>query len=320
MGKITEQGSERRLLYRWPVRFFTNAGADTGESHSAQIFDLSSTAMTFLCDSEDECPNQGQQLTLSFSAPHFNHNSSFDTVFFERTCLVSRVDKMADRVNRVEVDFNEPLFFKPGEQEIDLVDIQQRLQTHSISIIRAEEKAKACSRSLAEAEEQTRFFAHAKAKLEQMLQTEIENRAKFEADIRLKAQQEIISHIEAVAKAQEKAKAEAKARFAAEAMAKKETKAREKAEKKLDAEAEKKAKLLVQGKALYYNEQIAALKADFAKTIADITEQVEETISQLEAKCQKIGDNKTTLKEVRRRKKTLLKKLDKFITDKNRFF
>ncbi len=319
MEKITEQRSEQRLLYRWPVRF-TFPGTDIEESHPAQIYDLSSTAMGFLCDSEDECPNQGQQLTLSFSSPHFNHSSSFDTIFFERTCLVRRVDKMADRVNRVAVDFNEPLFFKPGEQETNLPDIQQKLQTHSIAIIRAEEKARACSRALAQAQEQTRTFAKAKAKLEQMLRTEIENRAKFEAALRLKTQQEIISHIESAAKAQEKAKAEAKARAAAEAMAKKEAKAREKAEKILDAQAEKKAKLLVQDKVLYYNQQITALKADYAKTIARITEQVEETISQLEARCQQIGDNKTTLKEVRRRKKVLLKKLDKFITDTNRFF
>jgi hypothetical protein len=319
MEKIAEQRSEQRLLYRWPVRF-TFPGADIEESHPAQIFDASSRAMSFLCDSEDQCPGQGQQLTLSFSAPYFNHSSSFDTVLFERKCLVRRVDQIADRVNRVAVDFNEPLFFKPGEQETDLPDIQKSLQTHSISIIRAVEKAKACSRALAQAHEQTRTFAQAKAKLEQMLQIEIENKAKFEAEIRLKTQKEIISHIESAARAQEKAKAEAKARSDAETMAKKVIKAAEKAEKNLDAQAEKKAKLLVQDKVSYYNQQITALQADFAKTIAQIKEQVDETITQLEAKCQQISDNKTTLKEVRSRKKTLLKKLDKFVTDTNRFF
>jgi hypothetical protein len=317
MEKINERRREQRLLYRWPVRFFTD---NTKEAFPAQIFDLSSASMTFLCDSDESCPQKEQQISVSFSVPYFNHNNSFDTVFFERIGTIRRVDKMADRVNRVAIGFVEPLFFKPGEQEIDQADAQSRLQEQAISIIKAEEKARACSRALAQAEEQTRFFAQAKAKLEQMLHTEIENRAKFEADIRLKTQQEIIGHIETAAKAQELAKTEAQARVLAEQEVQKGITAREKAEKSLDARAEKIAKQLIREKASSYNEQILKLKADFEDTIASITEQVEQTILQIEAQYKATGYNKSAIKEVRNHKKVLMKKLDRFITDTNRIF
>jgi hypothetical protein len=305
MEKNNERRNEQRLIYRWPVRFVIHPEPENAESNHAQMFDLSSIAMTFLCDSDGNCPQKEQQITVNFSTPYFNNNT-FDTVFFERKGKVYRIEKMSDRVNRITVDFNEPLFFKPGEQQINPSEAEQRLQNQAISIIKAEEKAKAYSRALSEAEEQSRFFAQAKAKLEQMLHIEIENRAKFEADLRLKTQQEILNHIEAAAKAQEIAKAEAKAR--------------EIVEKKAEAEAEKMAKALLDEKILIYNQQIAAIKSDFEKTIAEMTQYVEESISLIEAKYQQDGYNPTTVKSVHRKKKMMLQKLDKFIKDTNRFF
>ncbi len=143
-----EQRAEQRLRYRWPVSF----ARDVKEKPSpGQIVDVSSRGMAILCHADKNCPHPDQLVTVDFGVPHFDLADSFDAVFFNRIGRVCRVDSLSSQISRVAVQFAEPLFFKPGEQNISESDAQQRLQAKAHSISKAEEKARIYSEALANA-------------------------------------------------------------------------------------------------------------------------------------------------------------------------
>ena len=74
--------------------------------------------MAMLFHANEDCPRTDQSITANFGVPHFDAHGSFDTAFFNRVGRVFRVDNLTTRVNRIAVQFAEPLFFKPGEQDI----------------------------------------------------------------------------------------------------------------------------------------------------------------------------------------------------------
>jgi PilZ domain len=124
--------AEQRLRYRWPVRFTTNANQK--QPFSGQLVDVSSQGMALLFHADKSCPHPDQLVTAGFGVPYFDSHGSFDTVFFNRVARVRRVDNLNSRVNRVAVQFTEPLFFKPGEQDISEADAQQRLDAKARSV------------------------------------------------------------------------------------------------------------------------------------------------------------------------------------------
>ncbi|MHC4203629.1 MAG: PilZ domain-containing protein [Planctomycetota bacterium] len=222
MGKTREQRKEKRLRYRWHARFSSNPKQ---KPLSGQMVDVSSKGMALLYHADKNCPKPDQFITANFGVPYFDSDDSFETVLFNRIGRVCRIDNLTSKVNRIAVQFAEPLSFKPGEQNISDSDAKQRLEAKAQSIVSGKEKKaaktkddkktksnaekteRAYSEALARAEERIRSYAEAKAQAEEKLKTEIE----------------------AKAKAEEKAKTEAKLRA--------------KAEKKANAEAEKRAKI-----------------------------------------------------------------------------
>ena len=209
MEKADERRAEQRLRYRWPVRF---AGKTGDEPLSGQMFDVSSEGMAFLSHANESCPRPDDSITANFGVPHFDSRGSFDTAFFNRVGRVCRVDNLTSRVNRIAVQFAEPLFFKPGEQDISESDAQQRLRAKAQAVVGAKEKDKvyAEAEKRAKAEEEVRQ----KAKLyeEQMAMVKAEAAreiARIEAETAeriVKAKAEVRAKLHDHAKVREKDK------------------------------------------------------------------------------------------------------------------
>jgi len=361
MEKADEQRAEQRLCYRWPVRF----AKDVKEKHSpGQIVDVSSRGVAILCHADKNCPHPDQLVTIDFGVPHFDSADSFDSVFFNRTGRVCRVDNLSNKVNRVAFQFAEPLFFKPGEQDISESDVQQRLQTKARLIVKAEEKARIYGEELARAEQKTSFYTLAKVEAEEKLKAEIE--ARCTAEVSLKAQNQQRKKAEAKAKAeamlrakaQKKAKAETQKRaklenethekiksyteqiekikseleqkVKAEAKAKAQVMLRAKAEKKAKAEIPKRAKLEneTHEKIKSYTNQITKIKAEAAEAIAKAKAEAADTLTKVKAQFEKKAKAHVKAKietskkanDKQPAKETLLKKVDKFIKDRDRIY
>ena len=283
MERDNEQRAEQRLNYRWPVQFIKG---DQEKTIPGQIVNVCSQAIAFLCHADENRPHLGQPLTTSFGVPHFNHNNSFDTVLFNRNGHVCRLDELSSQVNRVVVQFNEPLFFKPGHQNINQSEIQQRLENKALSMIKAEEETRVYNEALNRAEERIKFYT------------------------------------EMSVKAQERAKDAIEAKARAEARAKSEIKLRAKAEKKAVAEAEHRSRIEAeaQKKAQSYAEEIAKIKAETAKTLAQIKAETAETVAKIEEELKTKGNVEIKITDKLPIKEVVLKKVDKFITDRNKIF
>ena len=186
MEKADERRAEQRLRYRWPVRF---AGKTGGEPLSGQMFDVSSEGMAFLSHANESCPRPDDSITANFGVPHFDSRGSFDTAFFNRVGRVCRVDNLSSRVNRIAVQFAEPLFFRPGEQDISESDAQQRLRAKAQAVAGAKEKDKAYAgaRKRTKAEEQVRQKAKLHEEQMAMVKAEAEKGARAEEEVRQKA-------------------------------------------------------------------------------------------------------------------------------------
>jgi len=348
MGKIREQRAEKRLCYRWHARFALNPKQ---KPLSGQMVDVSSKGIALLYHADKNCPRPDQFITTNFGVPYFDSDDSFDTVFFNRIGRVCRIDNLTSKVNRIAIQFAEPLFFKPGEQGISDSEAKQRLQAKAQLIVGTKEKSgkktqtrtKAGNKpksnveestslyneALARADERIRSYAKAKAETEEKLKTEIETRHKSETKLLAEAEEKIRTYAEAKARAEEKAKAETKARAKAEAKAKTEAKLRAKAEKKAKAEAEKWAKIEAElrEKAKSSAKQLAKVKTEVNQELAGIKAEADDIITKMKAERKSKAPKKKTI-----RKKDagdgpksssegiLMEKVDKFITDRNRIF
>ena len=105
--------TEERLRYHWPVWYGDSCGQSISQG---QMVDVSSVAAAFTCYSHEYCPGQTQKITARFSVPHYGVDDAFEMTSFTRTGNVSRVERVNDNLNRVVVQFWQPLDFKPGEQ------------------------------------------------------------------------------------------------------------------------------------------------------------------------------------------------------------
>ena len=320
MEKTREQRTEKRLRYRWHARF---TASQKQKALSGQLVDISSKGMALLYHNDENCPGPNQSITTNFGVPFFDSGDSFDTVFFNRIGRVCRIDNLTSKVNRLAIQFAEPLFFRPGEQDIDDLDARQRLEAKAQLIVNAKEKpvpsassgqapkiaektaaktqakvkadnqvkpgdeesTRIYSEALARAEERIRSYAEAKVQAEEKLKAEIEARRTNETKSLAEAEKKIRSYAETKARAEEKAKAETRARTKAEAKAKTETKLRAKAEKKAEIEAEKRAKIEAEllEKAGLHAEQLAKVKAEAAREIAGIKDHADDTIVKIRA-------------------------------------
>jgi len=279
MKEVNERRTERRLQYRWHIRFVRNTKE---KPLPGQIYDISSKGMALLCRAGKNCPHPDQLITTNFGVPYFNTHDSFDTVFFNRAGRVCRVDHLSSQVHRVAIQFAEPLFFNPGEQNIDESEAQKRLESKAQLIIKTKEKTTAYGEALARAEEKTKAEARARAIAEA--------KAKTEAKLRAKAEKKAGTAIE------KKAKAEAEAR------------------KKVKSYAEEIAK--VKSKVA---QETVRIKAETTDTIAKVKAELK-TKTKVHTR-PKVQDKENTKYKARQStKKDLLEKVDKYITDRNRIY
>lgn len=285
MEKADERRAERRLKYRWPVRFFRDG---QNQPFQGQIVDVSSEGLAFLCHADQCAFETGEQLKTSFGVPHFDGSDFFDTVLFERTGNVRRIDKPSGRVYRIAMQFACPLFFKPGLQQIEEADLEQRLEAKNLSVIKAEESARAYDEALANAQKQLRLYAQAKARAQEKLKAEIEDRSRAEAKLRADGEDRILLYVEKTARLEEKLKA------------------REKELKRVSRiaeESEKKAKSLEQ--------ELLRIRQQAEKEISRTMEADNTPVETTEK-----PNNKTAPFA----KKDLLKKVDEIISDRNKIF
>jgi hypothetical protein len=113
MGKAAEQRAEKRLRYRWHARF---ALIPKQKPLSGQMVDVSSKGMALLYHNDESCPGQDQLISTNFGVPYFDAGDSFDTVFFNRIGRVCRIDNLTNKVNRIAIQFAEPLLPNKGSK------------------------------------------------------------------------------------------------------------------------------------------------------------------------------------------------------------
>lgn len=268
------------------------------------MVDVSSKGMALLYHNDKSCPSQNQTITTNFGVPFFDAGGSFDTVFFNRMGHICRIDNLTSKVNRIAIQFAEPLFFKPGEQDISDSDAKQRLEDKAQLIVDAKEK--------------TSVKISKKINTDNQTKSDTEEIVRFYSEALVRAEERLRSYAEAKARAEEKAKAESKARAKAEAKAKSEARLRTKAEKNAAVESEKRAKIEVelQKNTKLYAEQLKKIKTEAAKEIANI---------KAEYKTETIKKKTTQNKNKRDKNKPsgegiLMDKVDKFIKNRNRIF
>ena len=132
MDELTEKRREQRLRYRGAVRLTEQSDK---RLLPGQIIDISSCGAAFFCHADQSCPQQGQQITASFTVPRFGSGSSLKMTDFTRTGSVCRVEEVNDLLRRIAIQFAEPLSFKPGEQGISESDAQKRLAAVPKSVL-----------------------------------------------------------------------------------------------------------------------------------------------------------------------------------------
>lgn len=113
MDAIENRRQEARLRFHWPIWY---SGTQDRAISQGQMVDVSSRAAAFTCYTRDFCPGPDQKIHARFSVPQYGEDDSFGVADFVRTGSVFRIDRMNDLINRVVVQFDEPLHFKPGEQ------------------------------------------------------------------------------------------------------------------------------------------------------------------------------------------------------------
>jgi ElaB/YqjD/DUF883 family membrane-anchored ribosome-binding protein len=290
METSEDRRTEQRLKYRWPVKF-SRDGKD--KSYPGQIVDVSSGGMAILCRSEVESPEHGQQVKADFGVPYFN-SDSFDAVYYNRSGRVCRVDQLSDKVRLIAIQFAEPLFFKPGEQNISDEDAAERLKLKAVSIAKSEEKARIYGEALASVKEKIKSYAESKAEI----------------------QSKLVAAVEAKVAAEEKAGNEMKERAKAEAKAKSEAMLRAKIEKKFQMEKEQWDKLRteLEEKIKTYEQMLADVKIEAAQEIVRIKAEA----SQLMAKIRKEFNSKAKIEQSS--EKGLWQKVEDFMRDRGTVF
>lgn len=105
--------AEERLHYQWPVLF----AKDFTEAVSEGIMtDVSSGGISFLCKTDENCPQVGQELALRFSIPCSDEENPFDMTSITRTGRVLRAEIKGNSFCKIVIQFNEPLTLKPYQE------------------------------------------------------------------------------------------------------------------------------------------------------------------------------------------------------------
>ncbi len=114
--RFIERRKERRLRHYRPIWFAEDLDE---EPLLGQMVDVCSSGMAFTCDNDEAYICPGRRITTRFSIPRFDSGKSPETVSFERTGCICRVEDLNGLSRRVAVQFAQPLPFKPAEQLTD---------------------------------------------------------------------------------------------------------------------------------------------------------------------------------------------------------
>lgn len=107
MKKTQERRREQRMHYELPVKFAEDL--ETVVSQGVMV-DISSRGMAFICNTDDNCPCQGQKLTTRFSIPRSGGDFS-EAHNLTRTGRVYRIDTISESRRRIAMQFDEPPFW-----------------------------------------------------------------------------------------------------------------------------------------------------------------------------------------------------------------
>lgn len=124
-NRLNEKRREPRLRYRELIMF----GKDTDKNLlRGQMVDVCSrgAAFTYCCDGTQYYP--GQHIVTRFSIPTASNENCFETVNIERTGQICRIDEVNSSLHRIAVQFSKPLLFKPYEQGISEIDVNENLE------------------------------------------------------------------------------------------------------------------------------------------------------------------------------------------------
>jgi PilZ domain-containing protein len=112
MDQQNDRRQEKRLGYRWPVRF----SEDFAESMSQGLMvDISSAGIAFDCPPDGMRPAENQHLTVRFSIPRFEGDDPTATVSITRIGNVCRIQEGESGTCRVAIQFDTPLALRPAE-------------------------------------------------------------------------------------------------------------------------------------------------------------------------------------------------------------
>lgn len=129
MDENSERRTEKRLYHNCPVWFGENF---RGSLSAGRMVDVSSRSMAFICDSDESYPLPGRRITVRFSVPRLRAGKCFNEVVFTNTGRIHRADNLGEPSRRVVIEFTKPLFFKPGHQDADEFDTNQKVGTIAV--------------------------------------------------------------------------------------------------------------------------------------------------------------------------------------------
>jgi hypothetical protein len=112
MVNKADRRKERRLPIHWPIWFSDGSDAT---SIPAEMINISSEGMGFICDDDKYCPKTNRSILLHFSVPRFLPDGTSKMVNFTRIGAVLHIIQLEDSYCRISIQFTEPIDFKPGE-------------------------------------------------------------------------------------------------------------------------------------------------------------------------------------------------------------
>ena len=129
IDKANEPHKEQRLNYNWPVWFSKESGKRFSDSKcfKGRMINISSMGAVFRCGEEGNSLHVGQQINAQFRVPRFGWFEPFSVLLTTQSGCICHVRNTKNLCRQIEIKFNDPLFFKPGEQGLTEFEAQKKL-------------------------------------------------------------------------------------------------------------------------------------------------------------------------------------------------
>ncbi|MCK4887207.1 MAG: hypothetical protein KAS96_07440, partial [Planctomycetes bacterium] len=93
-----------------------------------KMINISSMGMIFRCEAEENSLYIDQQITIRFRVPRFGSFEPFNMLLTTHTGHICRVCNMNNLWHQIAIKFDNPLFFRPGEQGLTEYEVLQKLK------------------------------------------------------------------------------------------------------------------------------------------------------------------------------------------------